>query len=45
MIIARIVDVRARWFDLGYISTCILAKAMKLLLQALQRYIILFKSS
>ena len=28
-----------------YISTCILARAMKLLLQALQLYIILFKSS
>ena len=29
----------------AYISTCILARALKLLLQALQRYSILFKSS
>ena len=29
----------------AYISTCILARAMKLSIQALQRYIILFKNS
>ena len=43
-ILIKDVGVAPKNFE-AYISTCILARAMKLLLQALQRYIILFKSS
>ena len=43
-ILIKDVGVAPKNFE-AYISMCILARAMKFLLQALQRYIILFKSS